>query len=958
MGKSFWLMGRFVSIMFLCLFVTVCGFGFDGDISSDGVVGWDDLSVMGENWLSESGLHNDWGGWADIDHSNSIDMVDFSIMADSWGQAIPADSNLVLWWSFDQESGVTVLDKSGHGNNGTIFGNADFVEGVVGRSLNFDGINNWVEKTYPADFPIAGDDSWTINLFLKVPAKPSSTQWIGGWGKGAYGGGWNNAGTSERWLFYKEIWGSNPPEMTTHFWTYDSGSIQWPKNSLDIGSWQMLTVTYDGLMLQAYKNGLLMNKFNKALLPSVAKIVCLGKDVDWSGFGNALLGQIDEFMIWDYALSAKEIGLLLAPLKANRCEPFDRESAVDLNVTLKWKTGAGANSHDVYWGMDFDDVKNATRRSFFYKGNFRFGHNWFNLNKLEAGRMYYWRVDEVCRGVRIKGDVWQFATTMPANSMVVWPQESTIGKYKALFVDILTSYDYDNPFNPDEIRVDAAFTEPDGNSLMVPGFYYSGQVNGSRWQVRFTPRQTGTYQYYIKLYKNGSMVEQSGPLVLNVAESGKDGFLRVNPDSLYTLKHDSGKRFRGVGNNLAGESFSRFATNGRPFSYDNYFEMLDANNCNFVRVWMSCSNKPVEWIDYGLGRYNLVNSDRWDEIIELAEDYGLYLMVTFDSGEGLHKNLNYWKSGDEWKRNPYNAVLGGPCAEPVDFFINAAAKEYYKKRLRYIVARWGYSPNVCMWELWNELNQAVGEMDPVVAEPASIAWHGEMAGYLKSIDPYSHIVTTSTSSGYPGELWEIDDIDLTQTHYYYESSANMYGRLKSYGETYGKPHVLGEFAYSWHGPGEIGYYDEYNRELHLGLWRGMFSPTPVLPLTWWVEFFDEQGQFYNFGVARNFCQEMLADNNDVIVKNEISGDGLDGMSLQAGDRTFCWFYNNTTRSTFNVTVYGLDRDTFQYRYYNTTDGRWSVWDYKLLQRPYITLNFSLEPGKDVAIEIERAPIDN
>jgi len=946
------------SAIILCLFLTVCGWGFEGDISSDGVVDFDDLSVMGEKWLADSWLENNWGGWADIDHSNSVNLSDFSIMANNWNEMIPADSNLVLWWSFDQTGGNAVLDKSGHGNNGTVFGGANFVEGVVGNSLNFDGINDWIEKTYPTGFPCEADDRWTINLFLKVPQEPNSTQWIGGWGKGAYGG-WHNTGTSERWIFYKDIWASDPPVMTTHFWTYDSGSIEWPKQSLDIGEWQMLTVTYDGVMLRVYKNGLLMAKNDKTLLASVAKIVCLGKNVDWSGPGNALLGQVDEFMIWDYALCPEEIGLLLEPFKAGRCEPFDKESGVNLNVTLKWKTGAGANSHDVYWGTDFEDVKKATQRSIFYKGNFGFSHNWFTLDKLKAGLIYYWRIDEVCQGLRIKGDVWQFVTAMADNSLVVLPGKTNIGKYDALFVDLLTSYEYENPFNPDEIKIDAVISTPDGNSLTVPGFYYSGQESGSRWQVRFTPRKTGTYQYYVKLYKNGSVAEQSEVFSLDVTESVEDGFLRINPDSLYTLKYDSGKQFRGVGNNLAGESFSGFASNGKPFSYDNYFEMLDANNCNFVRVWMSCSNKPIEWIDCGLGRYNLVNAERWDEIIELAEMHGLYLMVTLDSGESLHKNPNYWNCCNEWTNNPYNAALGGPCAEPVDFFTNATAKEFYKKRLRYIVARWGYSPNVCMWELWNELNQAVSEMDPTVAEPASIAWHDEMAGYLKSIDPFGHIVSTSTSSDYPGQLWEVDDIDLTQTHYYYESSANMYSRLESFGKTYGKPHVLGEFAYSWHGPGEIGYYEEYKRELHLGLWRGMFSMTPILPLTWWVEFFDEQGQFYNFSVVRNFCQEMLTGNDDVLSENKINSDGLDGMSLKSGGQVFCWFYNNTKGSNFNVTIYGLNLDNYRYRYYDTTTGTWSAWIYKpLLTVPYLNLSLSLAASKDIAIQVQISPIVN
>ena len=67
-------------------------------------------------------------------------------------------------------------------------------------------------------------------------------------------------------------------------------------------------------------------------------------------------------------------------------------------------------------------------------------------------------------------------------------------------------------------------------------------------------------------------------------------------------------------------------------------------------------------------------------------------------------------------------------------------------RLRYIVARWGYSPAIGMWEFFNEIDniQFRDAKNPIPAEEI-VAWHARMARYLKSIDPYGHPVTTSIS---------------------------------------------------------------------------------------------------------------------------------------------------------------------------------------------------------------------
>jgi len=78
-------------------------------------------------------------------------------------------------------------------------------------------------------------------------------------------------------------------------------------------------------------------------------------------------------------------------------------------------------------------------------------------------------------------------------------------------------------------------------------------------------------------------------------------------------------------------------------------------------------------------------------------------------------------SNNFWKTNPYNELNGGPCAKPNDFFTNAKARAIYQKRLRYFVARYGYSPHLLAWQFFNEIDNVFGPLNGNDV----VAWHQE-----------------------------------------------------------------------------------------------------------------------------------------------------------------------------------------------------------------------------------------
>ena len=278
-----------------------------------------------------------------------------------------------------------------------------------------------------------------------------------------------------------------------------------------------------------------------------------------------------------------------------------------------------------------------------------------------------------------------------SNPLTIVPSTQTAEKYGYVFFDINSVSPYTNQYNPDDIRIDIEFGDPDGNQIVLPCFYVSGNAVASRWQGRFTPQKTGQYSYQAKVFVDGVLDGTSDVASFTVTNSTRDGIIHKNPSgSYYFWQFDSGKAFRGVGENVAWDTRSY---NGIMYPYESLFPLLGGNGCNFVRIWLCHWNIPLEWAT--LGQYTESAAQRLDEVLALAEENGLYLMMSLETYSAFRSLQDpTWGGGDDWLRNPYNIANGGPCSTAAAFFTNTTAKYLYKNKLRYFIARWGYHPNI------------------------------------------------------------------------------------------------------------------------------------------------------------------------------------------------------------------------------------------------------------------------
>lgn len=463
-----------------------------------------------------------------------------------------------------------------------------------------------------------------------------------------------------------------------------------------------------------------------------------------------------------------------------------------------------------------------------------------------------------------------------------------VREYEKAEWDITLNSTFKNPYNQQEVSLDLVLTAPNGLPVVVPGYCEQNAVPRSRWKVRFAPQMLGTYTGFFRLTsKLGT--EESAASSFTVVAGKRPGFLHKN--DLYTFRFDNGDLFRGIGENVAWESRS---FEDQKFTYDYLLPTLAKNGANFFRTWMCYWNLPLEWQKVSSTKRYVNSNDyfhpgaikRMDELVQLTDSLGLYFMLTLD----WHGHLME-KGG--WRNSPYNQTNGGPARTPTEFFTLPAAQQKYKNKLRYIVARWGYSPNIAAWEFFNEVDNAVyTQQDSLLIPHAAVThWHAEMSRYLKDLDPYQHLVTTSISHRDIGGLNSVAYFDFNQKHIY-KHTEKIPAIYPDYIQTFGKPYVVGEFGYRWEDANPV-YKDGFNYDYRRGLWYGLFSPTPVLPMTWWWELFDDQQMTPYFRGVREISDRMLAAGHGDFEPFDVASGVAQSFGLRCGNTYFVYLLNNT-----------------------------------------------------------------
>jgi hypothetical protein len=104
----------------------------------------------------------------------------------------------------------------------------------------------------------------------------------------------------------------------------------------------------------------------------------------------------------------------VAPLgKSANPQPSNGQLNLNRHTVLSWSPATYAASHDIYFGIDYNNISIATHSSSEYMGSVDVNHwdiNNFDANGLGYSTTYYWRIDELKDTQITKGDIWSFTT--------------------------------------------------------------------------------------------------------------------------------------------------------------------------------------------------------------------------------------------------------------------------------------------------------------------------------------------------------------------------------------------------------------------------------------------------------------------------------------------------------------------------------------------------------------------
>ncbi|MDA1140052.1 MAG: DUF5060 domain-containing protein [Planctomycetota bacterium] len=479
------------------------------------------------------------------------------------------------------------------------------------------------------------------------------------------------------------------------------------------------------------------------------------------------------------------------------------------------------------------------------------------------------------------------AATRGSHGPVIYdvrPSAEKVERYQALELAIDAQLACTNVFDRSEVDLIGTFFSPSGEKRTVHGFAFDFASKSSPrtdWRMRFAPDETGAWEYFVEVKdKNGKAVSRRGKFAC-VRTLELPGKIRISERDPRYFEFENGQIFYPIGQNIAWSS-----------SMGSYFKSLEANGCNTTRVWMCPWHLQLEG-PKNPGYYNPENARRFDEILSLAEGHGLHLMLVMEY-HGMHLG--------DWSRNPYNFENGGPCAKPFEFFTLKEAKELFKRRLQYIVARWGHSSSIFAWELWNEVDLAA-DYKFLVEEgnfKQIIEWHREMGAYLKTLDSYGHLVTTSTSnSNRFDDIYLLEEIDFIPKHFYSEKIVEeVVLQYKSIKDAH-KPYFVAEFA----GGTDPRHDQEDTRglRLHAGLWAAMMTQSAGSALPWWWDIHIQKYDLYHhykalatFAKGEDPRGKQLQFFTDQVVSNQQKVDIVG--TFTRTEATF-WVYNRKALET-------------------------------------------------------------
>ncbi len=312
----------------------------------------------------------------------------------------------------------------------------------------------------------------------------------------------------------------------------------------------------------------------------------------------------------------------------------------------------------------------------------------------------------------------------------------------------VSNFDKVNPFLQWDLNVVAVFRQEESNkTIRVPAFFFRDFKRDTiqnkyvaidvrdNMRVRFAPPVQGKWTVTMEWSVKSQPQPNTGIVAeFHVVESTNPGYVRVHPNGKNLQLGDS--IFYPVGINFPSpmKEVINYHTildaNGKipygpdethlvvkPNAYLRYLREIEnyaKSGGKYIRILQSAWGSLLEFEEKGNYFNRMHYAWEQDHLVDICAANQVYILFNLLQQEPFMKYGNYdmfdwdWshydREGKYYADDPYPAYCyaQGDRKLPHEMFMNETDLNYHEQRLRYYIARYGYSTNIYVFELLSE----------------------------------------------------------------------------------------------------------------------------------------------------------------------------------------------------------------------------------------------------------------
>lgn len=199
----------------------------------------------------------------------------------------------VAEWKFEQGVGSTAYDTSGNGRSGSLISGPRWIQGKNGKSINFDGTDDYIDvsRFYPSASAI------TFEAWINTTSTDSTKSYSGNAAQNVFGDHTNGVDVG-----FGLTGGKVNYNVYVSGWQSITGVT-----SVNDGKWHHIVVTHTGTTVIIYVDGKVDISGTMTYSAGIAVDRIGGGYLNNSGTGDLFMGQIDEPKIYNYARTPAQI---------------------------------------------------------------------------------------------------------------------------------------------------------------------------------------------------------------------------------------------------------------------------------------------------------------------------------------------------------------------------------------------------------------------------------------------------------------------------------------------------------------------------------------------------------------------------------------------------------------------------------------------------------------------------